>query len=740
MAKRSRPQKAEERTATAEGFGEGREPSVLDWFQSLLRLRPIPIPEADAIEQAIQPPLQELPAEAAQEQPTVSFSIRAVHLRLPIALGLALLAQASLIRRGESIAFEIALYLIAAAIMAWAAWAGDFGIETKASRRRARGGTAVRIPYLAAGALLTMLNYIASAGNTFHWIGIVFWISSVLCILLAFWDGEISLVPYWNRLTAWLARPKLRFSLGPPELLLILALMLSVFFRLYDLAGVPPEMWSDHAEKILDILDVLDGRPSIFFPRNAGREPAQFYATAAAMSWFGAELNFMTLKSITALAGLLTLPFIYMLGRELAGKPTGLIAMALAGVAYWPNILSRVGMRLPFHPLLAAPAMAFLVRGLRQKRRNDLLLSGLALGAGLYGYTAARLTPLVILAGMGLYLVHAESRKWRRTTLLWFGMLVAVSLVVAVPMLRVAQEFPEDVFYRTVTRVGSAERPLPGHPVEIFFSNMWNALLMFSWDAGQTWILALPFRPILDWLTAALFHLGVAALSIRYIRHRRWEELFVLLSVPLLLLPSVLSLAFPIENPHPSRAGGAIIPTFIIAAVPLVALLSWARSAWAGRRLRWIGYGTGLALFALITLNNYRLVFGEYGPMMRRGSWNTSEAGEVVRAFVNAMGDFDQVYMVAYPHWMDSRLIAANAGWPGEDIGIWPDQLAELPEIDDAQLYLLNLDTEDEVDQLEDKFPRGILTRYHSAVEDRDFLIYLVPAAGRIDLSAELDS
>jgi len=44
---------------------------------------------------------------------------------------------------------------------------------------------------------------------------------------------------------------------------------------------VPGEMFSDHAEKLLDVGDVLNGKLSIFFPRNSGREAIQMYLTAA---------------------------------------------------------------------------------------------------------------------------------------------------------------------------------------------------------------------------------------------------------------------------------------------------------------------------------------------------------------------------------------------------------------------------------------------------------------------------
>ena len=76
------------------------------------------------------------------------------------------------------------------------------------------------------------------------------------------------------------------------------------------------------------------------------------------------------------------------------------------------------------------------------------------------------------------------------------------------------------------------------------------------------------------WSLRRLFFLGVVQLLVRYIRQRHWLDLFLLVSVPLLMLPSILSLAFPDENPSLNRTGGAIIPVFLIAALALEGLLT----------------------------------------------------------------------------------------------------------------------------------------------------------------------
>jgi hypothetical protein len=102
----------------------------------------------------------------------------------------------------------------------------------------------------------------------------------------------------------------------------------------------------------------------MFFPRNTGREGFQMYWTLLVAGVFGTGLSFLSLKLGTVLLGLLTLPYIYLLGVELGGRRLGLIALILFGIGYWPNLVSRIGLRFPLYPLFVAPCLFYLC-GLR---------------------------------------------------------------------------------------------------------------------------------------------------------------------------------------------------------------------------------------------------------------------------------------------------------------------------------------------------------------------------------------
>ena len=718
----------EPNTIPETGPQSAQEPSVLDWLKSLARGRPIPIPEGP-----VESTIDDLPEQALDEEPqreTILSPIRfeASQFRLPVALLLALVAQFGLERRAGSIWTSIALYILAAIVIAWGTWSKDFLYRAPSASGEKASLTTYRPAFLYSAIILSLLTFITSGNNLFDLPTVVFWTASVVTILLAFWDGEFPVVIWLRKFKSWLTDSNLHLSLSGWDLLLLAGFGLSIYFRFYLLDSVPPEMVSDHAEKLLDVVDVLNGKYSIFFPRNTGREALQFYMAAATYKWLGTGVSYLTLKIGTALAGILALPFIYLLGKEVGGKRVGLAAMILAGIAYWPNVISRVGLRFPLYPLFVAPAFYYLARGIRTRNRNDFLICGLVVGMGLHGYSPARVIPIAIAVGVGLYLLHKDSRDQRREIITLLVVTGIVALIVLMPLIRIAVDLPDEVIYRMATRYGSTERELPGSVLQIFFSNVWNGLKMFTWDNGEVWVNSIPHRPALDWVTGALFSLGVVIALTRFVRYRSWIDLFILISIPILQLPSTLSLAFPAENPATNRAAGAIVPVFILAGLAFAAIPDWIETHWKGRRTVGINLVfTGLLLLIAGRLN-YHLVFTEYQDLYRRSAWNTSEAGAVIRSFAESIGYYETAHVVAYPHWVDTRLVGINAGQPTRDYAISEERFADTIFESRPQLFLLHPDDEESLQKLKDLHPFARVTEYPNNIEGKNFIILSVPS------------
>ncbi len=187
-------------------------------------------------------------------------------------------------------------------------------------------------------------------------------------------------------------------------------------------------------------------------------------------------------------------------------------------------------------------------------------------------------------------------------------MMGITAIVVTLPLIRYAIDNPDIIHYRLATRMSGLERPIPGNPIVIFFDNLKNAMLMFGVSDGSTWLHSIPYRPALDVITAALFYLGMALLLYRYIRYRRWTDLFFVLSVPILMLPSILSIAFPEENPVLNRTAGAIIPVYLIIAVCLDGFLAAIEKVVKGRAGRIAAFLTAVLMVYFSARQNYEFL------------------------------------------------------------------------------------------------------------------------------------
>jgi hypothetical protein len=733
------------------------EPTVLDYVKSKLKfweaspaLPPsteLPIsalPEAERIAPAEQTAPLEVISLPPPPRPAFPFPWRTL-----LAFGLGLLAQITL-EPHKDWRMGAFLYGFAFLWLVLANWRGEWRPVLAPESEDHPQLPPVRLPFLLVGIIFSLMAYTTFGGYLFNRTNTTLWFLALVSFVAAFWittpgGFRRGLARLWG----WIKHPQI--TLAPWILLLIGVALIAVYFRADLINEIPSQMNSDHAEKLLDVWDLEHGYPRVFFPRNTGREAFQFFLIAATDKLLHTGVSFLSMKLGAIAAGLLTLPFIYLIGLEIGNRWVGLWAMAFAGIAYWPNVFSRLALRFTFYPFFAAPTLYFLIRGLRRKNQNDLLLAGLLLGLGLHSYTPIRILPVVVVVGVGLYMLHhlfslkkkgssfqvqmqpgfMRVQQWALTGL---AVLTLIAVIGFIPLLRyIANPVNREMFfYRTFTRTGSLEQSLPGKPVEIFLSNTWNAMRMFAWDGGDVWTVSIPHHPALDAVSAALFYLGMGLVFLRYVRKRNWLDLFLLLSIPMLMLPSILSLAFPQENPVLSRTSGAIIPVFIMVGIALESLLTTLRERLSGAGVHraygvTVAAGMGIGLFLLAANANYDLVFNQYRKGYELSSWNSSEMGAVYHEFATTIGTRDTFWLVGYPHWVDSRLISIIAGYPDHDCAIMPEHLADtLPE-SRAKLFVLHTIDTASLETLKQLYPQGSTQEYQSKYETKNFLMFFVP-------------
>ncbi len=619
------------------------------------------------------------------------------------------------------------------------------------------------------GAALCLGAYQLNGYNTFTVFGVMIWIASIAVWLAVLAPSGWSAIEWWQRARAkswslihFLSNLREYEAQLWTAAALTAIILLGVALRLNDFEHIPPDMTSDHVEKLLDANRVYSGQWSIFFQNNGGREGMQMYLLAVLGGIMG-EMSFETLKLMTVIEGVITLPLVYWLGRELVDKRLGLLAAALVTVSGWHLMLSRLGLRIVLTPLFMALLTVYLVRGLRHNRRGDFLKAGVVLGFGLYAYQAMRMAPvLVIAAGLLGLLAHGKKSPrafWR--TMGNFSTIVVISFVIFMPLLRFWVQYPQDFWRRTGGRlfgddVITVEDPETGARYDklanvqerweaftknmgVLSANVRDALLAFNARGDMAWITNVPNYPELDLITGALFLLGVFAWLIHALSRRGPAEWLVPIGFFIMLMPSALSLAYTVENPSATRISGALIFVYIMAAYPFSVLLGRFLGAFTGRLGRFFAVSAAVIIVIGAMGDMWDVYFVEYPDVYLKSHLPYNHVGEVIRNFANSFGSYENAFMVAYPYWLDHRAIGIEAGaiGLGEDKMAWDNGLLEVEQWeirrvdpDKAMMFIYHRDDNMTHYYLMEEFPDGFMVYQRLPDPNKDYRLYIVPPLG----------
>ena len=616
-----------------------------------------------------------------------------------------------------------------------------------------------RLALLIALILNTLLLWLNTSGNSIRQPFFALWIVNsfgwALLFAPAHWhvfDWATARIDAWRRID-WRGDRWVMALFG-------LIMLLGIGFRMEALDTLPGEMTADHVEKLLDSKSIYDGGYPIYLANNGGREPMQMYIVAflARLPWF--EFDFYALKFASALEGILALPLIFWLGIELLPhqprrfrQAFGLVMMTLVALSFWHVIISRQGLRIPLTLIFASLILIHLARAMRKNHRVDYLKAALALGFCLYAYQAARLMPLFIVAGV-VFAIALRDIRWRERGryLLNMAILAFVALMIYLPMLHYALEQPDAYWGRLSERmIGSdlaagaldstvSQWHTTAHTV---LANLRDALLMFNWKGNSGWFNGPADHPVMDTLTGAFLILGLSAWAVKLAQTRDPVLWFLPLYILIMLLPSALSTAYPDANPSSSRSFNAIAGVYALAALPLTLI------AWRLRRLfsRRAGMALALLFCAAVALfaysQNRHTYFALYARGYQSNTWPHTEAGAVLRGFVESDGAVGNVFSVGFVHWWDYRAIGIEAGYMDIDndaapIDAFPQKLRRALELTDRYrldtnrdlLIFTHVNDSYARDRLLTWFPAGKILRMQSYHPLVSYDLFRVPSQG----------
>lgn len=349
-------------------------------------------------------------------------------------------------------------------------------------------------------------------------------------------------------------------------LLLLAALAIGSFYRLYKIDSIPPGLNHDSAWNGLHAITTTPVVAYFNAPYALaawGRETLFHELIAVFQSFLGPTQLAIQLTAVTV--GIATLAAFYLLLRRLFDPRLALIATFLLGVSGWHITMSRTGWRAILVPLVAALVFYFLVRAIQERKLRDFVLAGLALGLSLDTYDAARIIPFIVLAYVTYEIVRDPSLIRRHY--LKLGALGAAFVVAFAPLGWYAMN-NWDIFTRRSSNVWIGNQIEQAGSLEPLATNVKNALLLFNFQGnGADFFVR---EPLLDVPVSVFFTLGLVLAVTRW----RQQGYF------LLLLMLVLTLAGGVASiPNGNRVIATVLPVTVFAAVFLFESWRWLRES-----------------------------------------------------------------------------------------------------------------------------------------------------------------
>lgn len=502
------------------------------------------------------------------------------------------------------------------------------------------------------------------------------------------------------------------------ELLLVAVLtFIALQLRLIGLEQWPTTLAGDEGSAGLAAVEFVQGQSDNLFTTGWFSFPSFYFAVQA----LGIQLWGQTIAGLritAAVAGGLTIPAVYWLGRQTFGRMTGLGAAVLLAGSHFHIHFSRIGLNNIWDGLFIALILSTLWQGWQTGRRSWFLWCGFLLGLSQYFYVSARVFPLLVLV-WALWAGWVERDRWRRN-LPSLSLAALLALVIYLPLALYFVAHP-DIFQAPLQRVTIFEWWLDNEATRLGVSPVWVvlnqirlSLLGLTHEALRMWYT--PEMPLLRWPASWLFWLGVFLLLLRR------ELRGLLLGLP--LATAVLLGAFSQDTPAAQRFVVVSVLAVLITAVPLGLLVDWVKQK--GETWRRSATAVGLAIVLFVAMADVQFYFGELYTFYTLGGPNTAVAtavGQYLRQQTNPAQD---VYFVGHPRMRyDSHATIPYLApqMHGRDLN---DPLREAPvwHLRQDSIFIFLPERQAELAFVQEAFPHGRVREFRTARGELLFLSY----------------
>ncbi|MGB1251690.1 MAG: glycosyltransferase family 39 protein, partial [Candidatus Promineifilaceae bacterium] len=354
-----------------------------------------------------------------------------------------------------------------------------------------------------------------------------------------------------------------RIALAWQEVLLMMGLFLAAWaLRWVNIAEMPTTLSGDEASAAFSSLDFMSGQLDNWFAKGWFSFPSLYYrVNSIGILLFGRSIE--GIRFLATLVGALTVVGVYVLGRVVFGRITGLLAAILLAGQHFHIHFSRIGLQNVWDGLFAMIALSGLWIGWQHGKRSGYIFCAIALGLGQYFYVTFRAMPVIVLLWVLIIAVRQRGRFRKQLPHLLLAAWIALIFFLPLGLYFLAQpqEFNAPLQRVTVLEGWLGEKAAEQDTTEtgILLKQMWisaqgitNTPLQHWYNVGQ---------PLLLPIASAIFLLGLIWLLISFDS----RSLLILLPMLIVIVAGGLSRDAPASQRYVMIAPLVVL----IIAVPL---------------------------------------------------------------------------------------------------------------------------------------------------------------------------
>ena len=340
---------------------------------------------------------------------------------------------------------------------------------------------------------------------------------------------------------------------------LFFILILSVFFRFWQLKNFPPGLYPDEAINGNDALESLQNNDfKLFYPYNNGREGLFVWFLSASFYLFGTSL--LSLKLPSALIGTLTVLGVYLFTKEIFIQKKNSTTIALLSsfflaVSFWHVLFSRISFRAIIVPFSLVFSFYFLLKSFRVKKIRDSIISGIFFGLGFYSYPGFRLAIMLLFPTLVYFWIKSKKENSEKS---FFKLSIINLLSIFFTALPIGVYFLKNIqdFLGRNSQVSIFSQT---NILKEFFQSLILHLGMFNFWGDGNWRHNLPSSSQLFWIVGIFFLVGLFLTIKKIIKNLRQKEIIpeciLIIWFMVMLLPGVLTSE---GCPHALRVIGTI--------------------------------------------------------------------------------------------------------------------------------------------------------------------------------------